>query len=305
MQKINNNTLEFLYSDKDFNQRIDIYLCNNSDLSRNYIQNLIKKNNVLVNGLNVKSSYLLQNNDKIIINFPQEKEFVLKPEALPLEILYEDNDLAIINKEAGLVVHPSPTYKKITLVQVLLHHFKKLSTIDAIRPGIVHRLDKFSEGIMIIAKNNPCHEKLKEMFQARQIKKKYYAVVKGMLTKDDFEINAPIGRHPKNRKKYAVIKEPGKGKDAITFIRILAKKNNYTSLEIHPKTGRTHQIRVHLAHLGHPILGDPTYAKKSKSNTGQLLQAFALEFIHPITNKFMKFEIPVSERLKKYFLINT
>jgi 23S rRNA pseudouridine1911/1915/1917 synthase len=283
--------------------RLDIFISQKLSLTRSKTQKLIKQSFITVNSKTVRASYLLNETDEILIDetaINQEPESLDTPLDKDIEIIYEDNDLAIINKPPGLVVHPNYHQKTNTLVDIIKHKFKTLSQLNgADRAGIVHRLDKFTEGLMIITKNDNTHEKISQMFKDRKITKKYYAVVKGNLANDELEISLPIGRHKTKRKQMstaACLKS--KAKDAITFIKVLKRYQTKTLLEITPKTGRTHQIRVHLAHIGHPVLGDPLYSKKSnKTQSGQLLQAFHLSFLHPVINKQMSFELPITSRL--------
>ena len=260
--------------------------------------------NISVNNKKSKSSYKVEKNDLIEIIIPDEKEIDLIPENIDINILYEDSDLAVIDKKAGIVVHPSHGHESGTLVNAVMYHIKDLSGINGeIRPGIVHRLDKDTSGLIIIAKNDKAHNKLSEMFKNKEINKTYLAIVKGSLGKDTGRLETQMGRDLKDRKKMSVLKTGGK--TAITNYEVLDKNDKFSLVRVNIETGRTHQIRVHMKYLGYPILGDSVYGKESKSVKRQMLHAYKLEFIHPVTGKEMiiKSEIPkdfseVLERIK-------
>lgn len=282
---------------KDVKKRLDVFLTEKLieiSTSRAYLQYLIKQGFVLVNDLAVDASYSIRLNDTIYVKFkPRPKPNVL-PQNIPLEILYEDDDILVVNKAAGMVVHPGAGRHKDTLVNAVLALSLKLSRIGGeIRPGIVHRLDKDTSGVLIIAKNDRAHEQLALQFKQHTINRVYLALVEGSMELDQGEVNVPIGRHPCHRTKMAVVYT--KSRKAITCFRVLKRFKDYTLLEIKPQTGRTHQIRVHLAHIGHPVLGDASYGKKSQLIKRQALHAHSLGFIHPATRKYLEFsaELPV------------
>jgi len=291
------------YIVKEDSIRIDAYLSKeNRELSRTMIQKLIEEGNVLVNNNKVKASYKVALNDKIDVNIPEAKEIELKPEKIDLNVIYEDNDIIVINKPKGLVVHPANGNPDGTLVNALIEICKdSLSGIGGeIRPGIVHRLDKDTSGILVVAKNDKAHINLSEQIKKRQMEKIYIALVRGNVKESQATINMPIGRSNGDRKKMAVTKN---GKEAITHFKVLERyeKNNnkYSLLEIKIDTGRTHQIRVHLAQIGYPVIGDYIYSngKNEFGIIGQCLHSKSLKFIHPITEKEMYLEA----ELPKYF----
>ncbi|WP_025724689.1 RluA family pseudouridine synthase [Acholeplasma granularum] len=279
--------------------RLDHYLVNILEISRNQITTLIKEGQILVNNLKVKPGFLLQLNDEITINIPEKEDTNIKPVAMDLDIIYEDNDILIINKPKGLVVHPSETFTSPTLVHGLIHHTENLSDVnDETRPGIVHRIDKDTSGLLMIAKTNEAHKILAQDLKKHAIKRSYYALVHGVVTNSSAIINAPIGRHPKVRTKNAVI---ASGKHSVTHFKTVRIYQKYSLLDCDLETGRTHQIRVHLAYIGHPVVGDPLYSSVGeKVESGQLLHAYKLEFTHPITKKAMTFEAPLPEVFETY-----
>lgn len=292
---------EFIVKKEEINNRIDVYLSKkNEDISRVSVQRLISEEKILVNGKKIKSSYKVQENDHIILEEQKPKEIALKPQKIPIEIIYEDKDIVVVNKPKGLVVHPANGNPDGTLVNAIMAICKdSLSGIGGeIRPGIVHRLDKDTSGILIIAKNDKAHINLSEQIKNHEVEKKYIALVKGVVKENEATINMPIGRSPKDRKKMAVVKN---GKEAITHFKVLKRYNNYTLLEVKIETGRTHQIRVHLTQIGYPIVGDTTYSSgKNEWNVqGQCLHARSLRFRHPITNNEMYLEAGVPEYFDK------
>lgn len=267
------------------------------DFSRSFIQRLIQEGQVEVNGKTVKASYRLREDDLIRVTLPPSEPLVLKPEPLPLDIYYEDDDLLVLNKPKGVVVHPAAGNLRGTLVNALLAHCATLSTVGGVeRPGIVHRLDKDTSGLLVVAKNDYTHCSLSRQFQRRKVKREYLAVVQGHFRSSRGCIDAPIGRHPRNRKKMAVLPE-GRGRQAITYFHILEEFKGYSLLCCRLETGRTHQIRVHLAHFGHPIVGDAIYGPKSNewNFQGQALHATVLGFKHPRSKEYMEFESPAPE----------
>ena len=268
-----------------------------TELSRNAVQRLIEENQITVNGKKIKPSYKTNINDKIIINIPEPKEVDLKPQDIPIEILFEDSDIIVVNKPKGMVVHPANGNLDGTLVNAVMAICKdSLSGIGGeIRPGIVHRLDKDTSGAIIVAKNDKAHIKLSEDLKNHKIKKTYIALVRGIIKENEATINMPIARSKQDRKKMAVDKN---GKEAITHFKVLNRyKGKYTLLEINIETGRTHQIRVHLSHIGYPIIGDNTYSngKNEWGINGQCLHAKSLDFKHPITEREIHIEAPLPE----------
>ncbi len=277
-------------------QRIDKYIAEKQGISRVAVQRLIEEENILVNGKATKSSYLTQVGDVVTIQVPEVKEVGLQPQELPLDVVYEDEDIIVINKAKGMVVHPAAGNPDGTLVNAIMAHCKgKLSGIGGeLRPGIVHRLDKDTSGLLIVAKNDKAHLRISEQIQNREVKKTYLALVKGVVPENEATIKMPIGRSNKDRKKMAVTP---KGKEAITHFKVLERFEKYTYLEVKIETGRTHQIRVHMAEIGHPVVGDMVYSNgKNEFNIeGQMLHAHRLEFKHPITEKDMCLEAPLPE----------
>ena len=295
---------KFVVKDKEQNKRIDVYLSEkNEDISRVAIQRLIENQKILVNDKKVKSSYKVQENDVITLEEEKPKEISLKAQNIPLEIIYEDNDIIVVNKPKGMVVHPANGNPDGTLVNAIMAICKNsLSGIEGeIRPAIVHRLDKDTSGIIVIAKNDKAHINLSEQIKNHEVKKTYIAIVRGVVKENQATINMPIGRSNKDRKKMAISKN---GKEAITHFKVLKRFNDYTVLEVNIETGRTHQIRVHLAQIGYPCIGDETYStgKNKWGIKGQALHAKSLEFKHPTTGKQMKLEAKLPEYMKK--LIN-
>ena len=300
MGKKKETKMKLIINEEAAGKRIDSYISNiNKDLSRATVQRLIEEENIIVNNQKTKDSYKLKLNDEIEIIIPEAKEIALKAENIPLEILYEDSDIIVVNKPKGMVVHPANGNPDGTLVNAVMAICKdSLSGIGGeIRPGIVHRLDKDTSGCIIVAKNDKAHVVLSEGLKNHEIKKTYIALVRGIIKENEATINMPIARSTKDRKKMAVDK---KGKEAITHFKVLNRfDNKYTLLEINIETGRTHQIRVHLSHIGYPIIGDEVYSngKNEWNIKGQCLHAKSLDFKHPITEKQMH----VEAELPKYF----
>ena len=285
-----------LIVENEESKRIDAYISENTEYSRTAVQRLIEENKITVNGKKEKASYKVQNGDKIEIEEEPAKEIELKAQDIPVEILYEDDDIIVVNKPKGMVVHPANGNPDGTLVNAVMAICKdSLSGIGGeIRPGIVHRLDKNTSGAIIIAKNDKAHINLSEQLKNHEIKKTYIALVRGVVKENNATINMPIGRSKKYRKKMDVDKN---GKEAITHFKVLKRYKDCTLLEINIETGRTHQIRVHLSHIGYPIIGDEVYSNgKNKWNIkGQCLHAKSLDFKHPITGKNMHIEAPIPE----------
>ncbi len=292
--------IDIIVSKEETGQRIDAYLSEKlQDISRVAIQRWIKDEKIIVNGKKVKSSYKVVDNDKIQIEKEEPKEIELKAQNIPIEIIYEDKDIIVVNKPKGMVVHPANGNPDGTLVNCLMAICgDSLSGIGGEkRPGIVHRLDKDTSGIIVVAKNDKAHINLSEQIKNHQVQKVYIALVKGIVKENEATINMPIGRSTSDRKKMAVTE---KGKEAITHFRVLKRYDKYTLLEVKIETGRTHQIRVHLSKIGYPIVGDTVYSKgKNEWNIeGQCLHAKSLKFKHPITEKQMELQA----KLPEYFV---
>ena len=281
---------EFEFQIEQKNGRVDKYLTTElKTMSRSKVQNLIADGYVIVNGETIKANYKLETGDKVEVFVPEPEAVDVEAEDIPLDIIYEDKDIVLVNKAQGMVVHPGAGNPNGTLVNALLFHIKDLSGINGeIRPGIVHRLDKDTSGILIVAKNDEAHVNLSEQLQNRTVKRKYWALVHGVLPHEHGTINAPIGRDPKDRQKFTVIKG---GKEAISHFRVLERIQKFSLMEVSLETGRTHQIRVHLNYIDHPVAGDKIYGpKKSLEGNGQFLHARMLEFTHPRTGETMSFE---------------
>lgn len=280
------------------NIRIDIYLTKNTSFSRTKIQKLIKDGNILVNNCSVSSNYKVKEKDIIEILDGGEEVIDTIPEKMDLDIVYEDDYLLIINKKSGVVVHPAVGNYNHTLVNGLLYHFQNLSNKNTIRPGIVHRLDKDTSGVMVVAKDDKTHELLSDMIKHKKIERKYVALVWGVIKHEKGTINAPIGRDFSNRQKYTVTDV--NSKEAITHFRVIKRFKNATLVECLLETGRTHQIRVHFTYIGHPIVNDPLYGNRKIINDfGQMLHSKSIRFIHPITKKKLYFEVDVPSEFKK------
>lgn len=276
--------------------RIDKYVTEHTDYSRNLVLNLIKSGNILVNDNLVKPSYKVRIGDKITIKDVKMATDEIAPWNYPLDIVYEDDDIIIVNKPSGMVVHPGAGNKDHTLVNALKYHTDKLSDINGIeRLGIVHRIDKDTSGLIMVAKTNKAHEVLGEYFKSHSIKREYIALLCGVLPHDTATIDAPIGRDEKNRLRMTVT--PNNSKRAITHLQVLKRYKEYTLVKARLETGRTHQIRVHTKYIGYPVYNDPVYASKSEGDFGQFLHSYSMEFIHPITKEKMYFKRDVP----KYF----
>ncbi|MGT2668231.1 RluA family pseudouridine synthase [Streptococcus porcorum] len=283
---------------KDAGVRLDKALADLTELTRSQANEAIKKGEVLVNGKVVKAKYAVKEGDEIIYHLPEEEVLEILAEDIPLEIIYEDQDVAVVNKPQGMVVHPSAGHTSGTLVNALMHHIKDLSSINGVvRPGIVHRIDKDTSGLLMIAKNDNAHRSLAAELKDKKSLRQYLAIVHGNLPNDRGVIEAPIGRSDKDRKKQAVI---AGGRDALTRFKVLERFGHYTLVELTLETGRTHQIRVHMAYIGHPVAGDPLYGpKKSLKGNGQFLHAATLGFTHPTTKEEMVFSAEVPEIFEK------
>lgn len=287
--------MEIKVTEENQNKRIDQFLVEQLQLSRSKIAKMIQNNQVLVNGKKTKNSYLLKMDDMIQTEEYQEEPMNLTPENMNLDIVYEDNDVIVVNKENGIVVHPAVGNPSHTLVNGLLYHSKELSSLNGeFRPGIVHRIDAYTTGLLMVAKNNKAHEILAKQLEEKKTTRKYIALVWGVIKEDTGTIDAPIGRDLKDRKKMAVTDV--NAKDAITHFKVLERYQEATLIELQLETGRTHQIRVHMNYIGHPVVNDPVYGKKKLiDETGQCLHAKELGFIHPTTGEYMEFEAPLPE----------
>lgn len=276
--------------------RVDKYLADNTDYSRNLILNLIKNGDILVNGSKIKPSYKVKCGDEITINNVKTDTKDITPWNYPLDIVYEDDDIIIVNKPSGMVVHPGNGNKDHTLVNALKSYTDKLSDINGERLGIVHRIDKDTSGLIIVAKTNKAHEILGQYFKEHSIKREYIALLCGIFPHDTATIDAPIGRDEKNRLRMTVT--PNNSKRAVTHLEVLKRyKAGFTLVKARLETGRTHQIRVHTKYIGYPVYNDPVYANKSIGDFGQFLHSYSMEFIHPITKEKMYFKRDVP----KYF----
>ena len=280
--------------------RIDKYIADNTDYSRNLILNLIKNGDILVNDSKIKPSYKVKQGDKITINNVKTDTEDITPWDYPLDIVFEDDDIIIINKPSGMVVHPGNGNKDHTLVNALKSYTDKLSDINGVeRLGIVHRIDKDTSGLIMIAKTNKAHEILGEYFKEHSIKREYIALLCGIFPHDTATIDAPIGRDEKNRLRMTVT--PNNSKKAITHLEVLKRyKAGYTLVKARLETGRTHQIRVHMKYIGYPVYNDPVYSNKSTDDFGQFLHSYSMEFIHPITKEKMYFKRDVPKYFKDF-----
>ena len=280
--------------------RIDKYIADNTDYSRNLILNLIKNGDILVNDSKIKPSYKVKQGDKITINNVKTDTEDITPWDYPLDIVFEDDDIIIINKPSGMVVHPGNGNKDYTLVNALKSYTDKLSDINGVeRLGIVHRIDKDTSGLIMVAKTNKAHEILGEYFKEHSIKREYIALLCGIFPHDTATIDAPIGRDEKNRLRMTVT--PNNSKKAITHLEVLKRyKAGYTLVKARLETGRTHQIRVHTKYIGYPVYNDPVYSNKSTDDFGQFLHSYSMEFIHPITKEKMYFKRDVPKYFKDF-----
>ena len=277
--------------------RIDRYLSEKLELSRSKIQKLIKEDKILVNGKSVSSSYSVKIDDEIVVDDELDYEIHVEAENIPLDIVYEDDDLLIINKKSGMVVHPAPGHYTGTLVNALLYKYN-LNSGETHRPGIVHRLDKDTSGLMVVAKNEFIHEKLSEMISKKEVERKYLAIVDGVIKHETGTIDAPIGRDVNNRQKMAVTDI--NSKDAITHFKVLERFNNNTLIECILETGRTHQIRVHMAYIGYPVSNDPLYGRGKTTEFGQMLHSYSIRFKHPRTHKELFYTVDVPKEFNDY-----
>ena len=275
---------------KESGIRLDKALADLTELSRSQANEAIKNGNILVNGKAVKAKYSVKEGDLVTYDLPEPEVLEYEAEDIPLDIVYEDDDVAVVNKPQGMVVHPSVGHTSGTLVNALMYHIHDLSSINGVvRPGIVHRIDKDTSGLLMIAKNDRSHQALAEELKDKKSLRKYLAIVQGNISNDRGVIEAPIGRSEKDRKKQAVT---AKGKPAVTHFKVLERFGNYTLVELTLETGRTHQIRVHMAYIGHPVAGDPLYGpRKTLKGNGQFLHAQTLGFTHPTTGESLRFSV--------------
>ncbi len=297
----NNCTGKQLFTVTDFNMRLDKFLTEKlPDMSRSHIQKLIRDGNVTVNKKTVKANYKVSLGEIVEIDIPEPECLDIVPENIPLDILYEDDDILVVNKPKGMVVHPAPGHYSGTLVNAIMFHCKEnLSGINGVlRPGIVHRIDMNTTGSLLICKNDKSHRFLAEQLKEHSITRKYHAIVYGNLKEDSGTIASPIGRHPVERKKMST--KAKNGRPAVTHYQVLERFGNFTYIECQLETGRTHQIRVHMSSIGHPILGDDLYGPSKSPYTlyGQTLHAKILGIVHPTTKEYMEFDAP----LPTYFL---
>lgn len=296
--------MNYIVDREDIRKRLDVYISEkNNTITRSYIKNLIDDGRILVNGTLQKSGYKVKEMDIVMVDIPKEEVLNVVPENIKIDIVYEDEDIIIVNKEKGMVVHPANGNYTGTLVNALMYsHKDELSSINGtIRPGIVHRIDKDTSGILVIAKNDSAHKVLSDQFKEHNINRKYIALVKGIVKDDEFTINLPIGRSPKDRQKMAVVYK--NSRNAVTHIKVLKRfySSNVTLVEAKLETGRTHQIRVHMSYMHYPLVGDEVYGKKDtkfKVN-GQMLHARILGIIHPRTGKYMEFESNLPNEFKE------
>lgn len=288
-------TASFKVTDEEQGMRLDVLLAGRfGEMSRSHLQKLIVDGLVIVNGKTIKANYKIQIDDTINVTFPEAKPVEIVAENIPLDIIYEDTDIIVVNKPRGMVVHPAVGNYQGTLVNALLDHCQDLSGINGeIRPGIVHRLDKDTSGVMVVAKNDYAHLNLAEQIKNRTASRKYLAIVHGNIAEEQGIINAPLGRHASDRKKMAV--SFSNSKEAITRFRVIERFVNFTLVECKLQTGRTHQIRVHMQYIGHPVVGDPKYGpeKKQFAIKGQALHSAELSLKHPVTGESMLFTTPL------------
>ena len=291
---------KLLFEDNGIEQRIDKYLVwFYQNITRSQIQNMIEKEEVKVNGNKIKANYILRDGDVIEILFNDPIPSLIQAEDIPLDVLYEDEDIIVVNKPSGMVVHPAVGNKSGTLVNALLNHCKDLSGINGeSRPGIVHRIDKDTSGLLVVCKNDFSHNEMAKQFQNKEVNKIYYAICSGVIPHNVGVIEAPIGRDSQNRQQMTI---SDKGKNAVTHFRVLERFNNHTLIEVKLETGRTHQIRVHMKYIGYPVCGDPIYGyKKEVVETGQYLHAKKIGFNHPRNGQYMEIDSDLPEYFQTF-----
>lgn len=293
---------KIIYHEGD-KKRLDHFLVEVTSFSRSLITKSIKNGEILVNGKMVKPGFMLSMNDEITYAITEEQTYDVKPVNIPLNIVYEDEHILVINKPKGLVVHPAPSYKGDTLVSALIYHYQSLSDVNGPqRLGIVHRIDKDTSGLLMVAKTNEAHQNLAKALKNHEIQRSYYAIVHGTPNTQFGTIDAPIGRDPNYRTKNTVIKT---GRHAVTHFEVVETNGKFSLLRCNLETGRTHQIRVHLQYIGYPIVGDPLYSyKRPYVDNGQMLHAYKLHYIHPITKKEMTHEVPLPLEFEEFLKLN-
>jgi 23S rRNA pseudouridine1911/1915/1917 synthase len=293
--------LEWVAGPADAKERIDKYakMQLGEDVSRSQIQLWIEAGDLVVNDAPVKANYKLAEGDRVVLTIPEAEPTEIEPEDLPLDIYYEDGDVIVVNKARGMVVHPAPGHASGTLVNALMHHCQDLSGINGeLRPGIVHRIDKDTSGLIMAAKNDKAHASLAAQLKAHTVTRKYYALVHGNVSHDQGTVDAPIGRDPHDRKMYTVIER--NSKHAVTHFQVVERFGDYTLLELKLETGRTHQIRVHMKFIGHPLVGDPLYGRsKGIKMDGQALHAAVLGFDHPEDGRYLEFSAPIPSDMEE------
>lgn len=297
------NSITIIVTRENRGKRLDSFIAGSSDYTRNSVQLLMDRGNIFVNGKICSKSYKVKENDEIVINVPPAKDMGIIAQDIPLDIYYEDEDLLVVNKPKGMVVHPANGNESGTLVNALMYHCKgSLSGINGeIRPGIVHRIDKDTSGLLVVAKNDKAHEGLAAQFKEHSVTRVYNAIVYGNLKDDEGDIDAPIGRHKTDRKKFCVTEV--NSKSAFTHYKVLERLKGFTLIECRLKTGRTHQIRVHMQSIGHPLAGDPVYGPKNiiSELDGQALHRGVIGFVHPIKKEYMEFSAPWCSQFQKFY----
>ena len=297
------NSITIIVTSENRGKRLDAFIAGNSDYTRNSVQLLMDRGNIFVNGKICSKSYKVKENDEIVINVPPARDMGIIAQDIPLDIYYEDDDLLVVNKPKGMVVHPANGNESGTLVNALMYHCKgSLSVINGeIRPGIVHRIDKDTSGLLVVAKNDKAHEGLAAQFKEHSVTRVYNAIVYGNLKNDEGDIDAPIGRHKTDRKKFCVTEV--NSKSAFTHYKVLERLKGFTLIECRLKTGRTHQIRVHMQSIGHPLAGDPVYGPKNiiSELDGQALHRGVIGFVHPIKKEYMEFSAPWCSQFQKFY----
>ncbi|HET7522149.1 MAG TPA: RluA family pseudouridine synthase [Bacillales bacterium] len=285
--------------EKDGGKRLDKWLASASERSRTQVQQWIREGLVRVDGRRVKANHKIECGNTVVMDIPETEPLRVEPENIPLDVAYEDPDVIVVNKPRGMVVHPAPGHASGTLVNALLYHCADLSGINGVvRPGIVHRIDKDTSGLLVAAKNDRAHDSLARQLKDKSVERLYRAIVHGVVRHNKGTVDAPIGRDPKDRKKMAVTEKNSKA--AVTHFTVLERLGNFTYVECRLETGRTHQIRVHMKYIGHPLVGDPKYGpKKTLALKGQALHAAVLGFEHPRTGEYLRFEAPLPDDIEQ------